>query len=487
MKRKTGILMSIAASALAVSASFGATVVDDGIKDGVHGYTPKRYVRPPEPEVRERLEWFKDQKLALMMHWGIYSTIGSSSWSLSDAAAKWARRDVTWTKNSDEYKRQYWGLIRSFNPVRFEPKRWAEFAKDCGFRYVLFTMKHHDGFCMYDSKYSDFKVTAPECPFSVDKRADIARQVFDAFRAEGLGIAAYFSKPDWHNEDYWEDHGIGRKTTSRPTYDVKKNPEKWARFREFTKNQIVEIVRDYGKVDVIWLDGGQVRRGTATDIGIEDIIAEARKYNPALISVDRNCGGVCENVITPEQKVPEKPLAVPWESCMTIGKYWGYHFEDEYKSVRQIVHTFIDVVAKGGNLALNVGPQPDGRLPHQAVERIEALGAWLKVNGEAIYETRPLPPFRKGDWAFTRNRKTGAEYAIRLWQEGETRAGRQTIPGVEAAKAVHVGSGREFVCEKTADGAAFDLPADFKADANADVFKIAGRQHKEMTIDNDHD
>ena len=479
MKSKTGMFMSIAAAALAAYASFGATVVDDGIKDGVHGYTPKGYVQPPEPEVRERLEWFKDQKLALMMHWGLYSTIGiKESWCLNDSGAKRFRSEISWTEDRDEFKRQYWGLIRSFNPVRFEPEKWAKTAKDCGFRYVLFTTKHHDGFCLYDSKYSDFKVTSPECPFSVDKRADIARQVFDAFRTEGLGIAAYFSKSDWHNEDFWEDRGIGRKTTPYPTYDVKKNPEKWARFREFTKNQIVEIVRDYGKIDIIWLDGGQVQRRAGLDIKIEEIIAEARKYNPGLISVDRTAGGPCENVITPEQTVPKTPIAVPWESCITIsdaiGKHWwGYHFEDEYKSVRQIVHTLIDVVAKGGNLALNVGPQPDGRLPHQAVARIEALGAWLKVNGEAIYETRPLPPFRKGDWAFTRNRKTGAEYAIRLWREGETRAGRQTIPGVEAAKIVHVGSGREFVCEKTADGEAFDLPADFKADANADVFKIA--------------
>ena len=177
---------------------------------------------------------------------------------------------------------------------------------------------------------------------------------------------------------------------------------------------------------------------------------------------------MAENLLSDREGI----LARYRESCITIGKWWGYHFDDTYKPVRQLVHMLIDVVAKGGNLALNVGPQPDGRLPPPAVERMNALGAWLKVNGEAIYETRPLPPFRKGDWAFTKNRRTGAEYAIRLWHEGETRAGRQTIPGVEAAKIVHVGSGREFVCEKTADGPAFDLPADFKADPNADVFKM---------------
>ena len=461
-----------AAFVLAAATAAFAAEIDDGIKDGVHGYTPKHYVQPPEPEVCERLEWFKDQKLGLMMHWGLYSVIGiKESWSLCDAK-EWARREVTWTGDADEFKRQYYGLIRSFNPVRFEPEKWAKNAKDCGFRYVIFTTKHHDGFCLYDSKYSDYKVTSPECPFSADPRADIVQCVFDAFRAEGLGISAYFSKPDFHCTDYWEDSGIGRKTTSLPTYNVKKNPAKWARFREYTKNQIVELVRDYGKIDVIWLDGGQVKRKRGLDINIEEIIAEARKYNPGLISADRTAGGPCENVITPEQTVPEEPIAVPWESCITIGKWWGYHFDDTYKPVRQLVHMLIDVVAKGGNLALNVGPQPDGRLPPPAVERMNALGAWLKVNGEAIYETRPLPPFRKGDWAFTKNRRTGAEYAIRLWKDKEHREERQTIPGIKAAKVVHVGSGREFVCDNTENGAAFDLAADFKGDANADVFRL---------------
>ena len=465
---------ALASFALAAATAAFAAEADDGIKDGVHGYTPKGYVQPKEPEVMERIEWFKDQKLALMMHWGLYSTVGiKESWALSDADAKWSRREVDWTDDGDEFKRQYWALNRSFNPLGFEPEKWAKTAKDCGFRYLIFTTKHHDGFCLYDSKYSDYKVTAPECPFSTDRRADVVKHVFDAFRAEGLGIAAYFSKPDWHNEDYWEDRGVGRRTTRMPTYEVKENPAKWERFREYTKNQILELVRDYGKVDVIWLDGGQVKRSRGLDIKIEEIIAEARKCNPGLISADRIAGGPCENVITPEQTIPKEPIAVPWESCITIGKWWGYHFDDEYKPVRKIVHMLIDVVAKGGNLALNVGPQPDGRLPHQAVERMNALGAWLKANGEAIYDTRPLPPFRKGDWAFTRNRKTGAEYAIRLWKEAENRCGRQALPGIEAAKVVHLGSGREFVCAKAADGVSFDLPAGFKGDANADVFKIA--------------
>ena len=177
---------------LIVTAALMAMSVFCDVKDEVHGYTPKGYVQPKEPEVLERLEWFKDQKLALMMCLGLYSNIGiKESWPLSDADARWSRSEVDWTTDIDEFKHQYFGLIRSFNPVRFQPEKWAKAAKDNGFRYVLFTTKQHDGFCLYDTKYSDFKVTSPQCPFSTNRRADVVKHVFDAFRAEGLGIAAY--------------------------------------------------------------------------------------------------------------------------------------------------------------------------------------------------------------------------------------------------------------------------------------------------------
>ena len=468
------LVAALGVSAAALSAEDDMTA--DAIVNGVHGYMPDNYVVPKEPEVRERLEWLKDQKLALMMHFGMYSQMGIfESWALSDADAYWSRVQIDWTDDAEAFKRQYWDLWKSFNPVRFQPEKWARLAKDGGFRYLVFTTKHHDGFCLFDTKYTDFKVTNPDCPFSKNPRADIVKNVFDAFRAEGLGIAAYFSKPDWHCEDFWEDHGLGRTVSRMPTYDVKKHPGKWARFREFTKNQIVELVRDYGPVDVIWLDGGQVQKKTGLDIGIEDIIAEARKYNPALISADRTAGGPCENVITPEQTVPPRPLAVPWESCITMGTGFSYRYDDTYKSPRELVHLLLDVVAKGGNLALNVAPGPDGRLPEPAIERMEALGAWLRANGKGVYATRPAAPFAEGDWRFTGSKDGKTTFAFRLWKDGERDLLAQTIP-VESPEGVagvrHLATGAAVPFRATKDGIAIRLSETFRTDPCADGFAI---------------
>ncbi|MBQ6947531.1 MAG: alpha-L-fucosidase, partial [Clostridia bacterium] len=176
----------------------------DMIKKGVHGCSKEEsYIAPTDPLILERLEWFKDQKLALMMHFGPYSQMGvECSWCLSEEDT-WARSAMDWDADLETFRQQYWDLNKSFNPVRMQPDKWAQFAHENGFKYLIFTTKHHDGFCMFETEYSDYKVTAPDCPFHTHKYANVAKAVFDAFRAEGLGIAAYFSKPDWHCPWYW--------------------------------------------------------------------------------------------------------------------------------------------------------------------------------------------------------------------------------------------------------------------------------------------
>jgi alpha-L-fucosidase len=167
----------------------------------------------------------------------------------------------------------------------------------------------------------------------------------------------------------------------------------------------------YGHIDILWLDAGQVRPPNQ-DIQMDRLAAMARRHQPELIIVDRTVGGRYENYRTPEQEVPEKPLPYVWESCLTMGTSWSFKPTDNYKSARQLIHLLVDVVSKGGNLLLNVGPQPDGRLPAEALVRMNEIGAWLKVNGEAIYGTRPIAPYKENQVAFTQ--KGPALYAIYL-------------------------------------------------------------------------
>ena len=289
------------------------------VNQGVHTYSQEEvYVWPEEPVLREQLEWFQDQKLALMVHWGMYNQLGMvASWALSDEDAEWSRKTVDWTDDGELFKRQYRALNRAFDPVAFQPEEWAKMAKECGFRYLILTTKHHDGFCLWDTAYTEYKTTAEECPFHTHKYADIVRAMFDAFRKEGLGIGAYFSKADWHCPDYWEtEKALTRKTTRNPTYDPKENPEAWERFRAFTRDQILELGKQYGRLDILWFDAGWVAAANGQDIRLGEIVEEVRKTQPWVLAVDRTVGGAYENYVTPEMCVPEKPLRVPWESCL---------------------------------------------------------------------------------------------------------------------------------------------------------------------------
>jgi alpha-L-fucosidase len=194
----------------------------------------------------------------------------------------------------------------------------------------------------------------------------------------------------------------------------------------FTHNQVLELARNYGKIDVLWFDAGQVCPRYGQDIRIEELIANVRRIQPWILSADRTCGGICENYVTPEQCVPDKPLNIPWESCVTMGKSFSFAYDDEYKSLRELIYLLIDVIAKGGNLALNIGPQPDGRLPKPAVDRMKGLGEWLKIYGEAVYGTRICAPYRTGNFAFTQKERENKAFAF--YMHDDKRAEKIIIP-----------------------------------------------------------
>ena len=391
-------------------------IKEEVVQQGVHNYSAaETYVKPTDPAVLEKLEWFQDQKLALMMHWGIYCQLGMvASWALSDKDADWSRHQVNWTDDGEKFKEQYYALNKSFNPIRFQPEEWAQMAKDCGFKYLILTTQHHDGFCLWDTRYSDYKVTAPDCPYHVNEHADLVKSMFDAFREKGLGIGAYFSKADWHTPYYRTPELPDPNPADRgPMYSPAAEPERWENFVQYTKNQVLELCEGYGPIDILWFDAGWVCANNGQDIRLGEIVDEARKIQPGILSVDRTVGGPYENYVTPEMCVPEEPLGVPWESCLTLGVDFTYEYADRYKSPRELVNTLVGIVAKGGNLALNVSPQPDGRIPVDAMDSLRGLGEWLKVYGEAIYGTRVCAPYQSGNISFTR--KGDAVYAIRLF------------------------------------------------------------------------
>lgn len=384
------------------------------VVDGVHDYSPEeKYIWPEEKEVLEHLEWFKDQKLGFMLHWAPGSQFSvTESWTMAskspwseETAAPSMTSEINWIDDIEEYRESLVNTNKTFNPVKFNPEQWAKMAKECGFRYLLATTKHHDGFCMYDSKYSDYKITAEDCPFHTNKNADVIAALYKAFREQGMGISTYFSKPDWACPYFWVPE-LPNDRNINANYDPLERPDLWEKFVEFTHNQMLELTSNYGKIDVLWLDGGWVSpEYNHQDIRLGEVVDKIRATTqPHLIVADRTVGGKYENILTPEQTVPDKPMNVPWEACIAITGNFAFRYDgDQYlKSAQDIVHLLIGIVAKGGNLALNITPQPDGEIPAKTLETLNELGNWLKLNGEGIYETRPVYPYAHKNICYTK-------------------------------------------------------------------------------------
>lgn len=393
------------------------------------------YHWPSDPEVSQKLHEWQDWKFGVIIHWGPYSEWGIvESWSLCPEDEPWCERRGPFADDYCQYVNEYEKIRKHFNPVNFNPQRWAQACYDAGMKYVVFTTKHHDGFCMYDSRYTDYKTTGRESIFSSNPRSNITAEVFNAFREKGLGIGVYFSKADWHNHDYWWPYfPVFDRNVN---YDPEKYPERWQRFREFTFNQLQELMTDYGDVDILWLDGGWVRpAGTLTeetrpwlgknqwvqDIDMPAIAAMARTHHPGLLIVDRTIHGEFENYRTPEQQIPTYIPPYPWESCITLGDSW-YHTgpRERYKSATWAIQTLVKIVAKGGNLLLGIGPDHTGAMPPEVYARLEAIGKWMSINSQAIYETKPLAPYQEGKWCFTQSKDGQTRYAFYLKDEDET-------------------------------------------------------------------
>ncbi len=451
---------------------------------------PFSYKVPEDIQVQQKLtEWGK-LKFGLMITWGTYSQWGVvESWSLCPEDEGWCQRKGPYAANWYSYKKAYEGLQTSFNPMKFDPAKWARAAKDAGMRYVLAMAKHHDGFCMFDTRTTDYKITDAKTPFSTNPRSNVTKEILNAFRKENLMPGIYFSKPDWHAPDYWWSYFPPK--DRNPTYDTKKYPETWKRFRDFTFTQLSELVSNYGKVDILWLDGGWVRPFSSIDTSISweksipydqdidmpKIAAMARSKQPGMLIVDRTVAGEYENYLTPEAMIPNETNPVPWESCMPMSDSWSFVPGARNKSANTLIHMLCNTVSKGGNFLLNVAPGPDGDWDDSSYHRLQEIGEWMKVNSEAIYGTTSIRPYKEGKFVFTKKDKD--IYAIYLADENEWQ-----MPGTirinsfqktAATKVFLLGYDSPLVVDKKQSGIVITVPVSKQPPVkHAWVFKITG-------------
>jgi alpha-L-fucosidase len=448
------------------------------------------YYPDPNPVIQKKLEEWQDLKFGLLMHWGTYSLWGIvESWSICPEDLSWATggRKKGVADSYNEYVKKYTNLKTTFNPSKFNPEKWAEAAKEAGMKYMIFTTKHHDGFCMFDSKYTDYKITDKDCPFSTNPRANVTKEIFDAFRKENLWVGAYFSKPDWHSDYYWWKKFPP--SDRNANYSIQKHPDQWKKFVDFTHNQINELMSNYGKVDILWLDGGWVRKKTdeevkealldtsegsrwarnpqSQDINMPALVKEVRSKQPDLIVVDRAVPGEYQNYLTPEQHIPATGLPYPWETCMTMGNSWSYVPGDVYKSADVLINTLVDIVSKGGNYLLNIGPGPDGEWDPVAYERLKEIGAWMKINSEAIYATRMYNVYgESGQIHFNQSKDKKTKF---IFLSGFPDSGKVLITKMPFEKNTNVtmlGASKNLKWKNTSAGIEINVPSTLKKASN---------------------
>jgi alpha-L-fucosidase len=332
------------------------------------------------------VNWFLESRFGMFIHWGLYAIPSRGEWVRSRE------------KLSVEAYQPYFD---QFNPLEYNPRRWAQLAKAAGMRYVVMTAKHHDGFCLFDSKLTEYKST------NTPSGRDLIREYIEAFRSEGIRVGLYYSLLDWHHPEY--PHYGDRIHPMRDNEDFRNHTHHFDAYVKYMHAQVEELMTNYGKINLLWFDFSY---GAMTGEKWEatKLIQMIRTHQPEIVINNRLGGNIKaekpeqytgdfttpEQIVPPEGIVNERGIPIPWEACITLNDHWGYVAADiNYKSAKTVIRGLVECVSKNGNLLLNVGPDARGRIPQESVRILEEAGQWMSQNGASLYgcgaSTLPKP------------------------------------------------------------------------------------------------
>ncbi len=352
-------------------------------------------VRPGTPD---ELRWFDEARFGMFVHFGLYALIGRGEWVMYE-------EDIP----RDEYEK----LAERFNPHRFDADEWVALAEQSGARYINLTAKHHDGFCLFDSDLTDFKIT--NTPFG----RDLVAELVDACHRRDMRIVFYYSQPDWHHPNYVHNKGAFKDLDNPPDTD---KPD-WPAFQEYLEGQVRELCTKYGRVDGIWFDGSHK---TEEEWRGKQLYEMIKDLQPGAIVNDRARYG---DLFTPERSLPDDLTGYLLEACeSTSPTSWGFQGDTAVFSVPHLVRSMVRMAGEGGNYLLNVGPKPDGTIPENQAARMKGVGEWLKRFGESVYETEAGPEPAESGPVYTRRGNTLYAHLLE-WPATD----RITVPGVDAA------------------------------------------------------
>jgi alpha-L-fucosidase len=415
----------------------------------------------------DRTTWYRNAKFGMFIHWGPYSQ--------ASVEASWP---IMRPKPGEITEAAYRALPQTFNPVKFDPEAFVDLARLAGQKYMVFTTKHHDGFCMFDSAYTDYKIT--NTPYGKDIVAELAK----ACAADGMPLGFYYSPPDLHHPGFRDTSKLAKENW----HGEPQRPE-WASYLAYLKLQVAELLTHYGPVVIVWFDGLNDQRKYDGARVIEMI----RELQPGTLVNDRI--GVDADYETPEQFIPtaiptkgivltgvdpkvsdQLKNSIPrpedfrlWETCMTINNTWAYNKNDrDFKSEQMLIRSLVEVASRGGNFLLNVGPQPDGQIQPEFQQRLKAIGDWLTLNGDAIYGTTYGPVQGAADLRTTANDKSIYVHIFN-WPA----AGACEISGIEAKvmSARLLANGRPLTFRQTEGKLQIDIPGQ-APDPNVSVIAL---------------